>query len=190
MARARGTKQTPKKRHPIKETPLAEAIEDQRRSGASWAAVATALGLKGPGAARTAYTAATGKHHNDIEGVAVTRAPRTSGPKTSTPKRAPKVDRNPHWNEDSDQDEMIAMLEPLYEVGSKGMRELKEAARIRVKRICPNAGNYVLDEEFTIAHLKGFKFDKEERNLLTEFYDNVTGGYHCIRVQDIVEVVR
>ena len=175
---------------PKEAAPIAQAIEEHRRSGLSWAKVAEALGLKGPGAARKAYTDATGKSHNDIEGVAVkvARAPRAPG----APKPAPKVkaDRNPHWNVDSDQDEMIKVLEPVWEQRPNGSRELKEAARITIHRVCANAGGYVLEDEFVVERLLGFKFDKDERNLLVEFHDNVSGGYHCIRVQDIVEVVR
>jgi hypothetical protein len=175
---------------------LADAITVKRRDGLSWARVAEELGLKGPGAARKAYTDATGRSHNDIEGVAVVKATRAphdpNAPKAPDQKRHRQqvADRNPHWSVDTDQDELIAKLEPTWKVGSKGIRELDEAARIKVRRTCEKAGGYTLEDEFLIRNLIGFKFDKDERNLLVEFHDDYSGGYHCLKVQDIVEVTR
>lgn len=174
----------------------AEDIIVRKQAGKTWAQVAEELGV-GTTYCRGAYRALTGNAPSTLSTGAGARAPRKRGKASErrsaspagTP-AAPAVDRNPHWNADSDQDELIKVLEPVWEIGSKGMRELKERAIIRTERTCANAGNYVLHDEFGIQQLIGFKFDADGRNLLVEFHDDYSGGYHCLKVQDIVEVAR
>jgi hypothetical protein len=172
---ARGTKAA-KRTYAFK----ADAIVELRQAGKSWAVVAEALNLKGPGAARTAYTDLTGKHHNDIEGApAVARKTSSNGEAKPRKRKASGkvtdavgiVDTrrfSPGWNADTDQDDIIARLKP--------------GTVVVVKR---QHGT----EEIQVQSLVGFQFNKDETRLAVEFHQTLNGGYRCVYVDDIIEVV-
>lgn len=161
----------------------AEAIEELRRQGQSWKLVAEALGLKGPGAARTAYTDLTGKSHNDIEGVATTRSapkPKTdiakadAGATKYKPAAEPPKAIDPMWDADSDQDEIIARLE--------------NCGSIVVLRTQRGSKEYQWHEEIGVGTLIGLRYEANDTVLAAEFYDAYNGGFRCVRVNDIKEI--
>jgi len=213
MATARGTKKStapkaPDQKRRRKTTKLNDAaepagddtaakIEEARRSGLSWKAVGETLGIGSPSATRKAYTELTGRHHNDIEGVAQVqrqpRAPRGSGGTTADDagkpavapvrKHRPKLD--PEWNAESDQDAIIEALSPV--LGPGGV--VKSMTRIKVRRMGYKT-DHVVEEDHKIRKLIGLTWNKDETELVVEFHDDYNHAYRAIRVQDIKEVIR
>lgn len=187
------TKGTTKKKAPAKPKAAASAygfgqedIERERDTNQlSWAKVAAALNLKSPSAARSAYTELTGRPHDTSVLAGVTRAPKEPGaaPARRTSSRQATsiqdIDTNPHWNVDSDQDEMIEKLTPHFDDKGKAMY----VPVITVKR----ASGY--EEQIGIINLIGFSFDKKEEHLCVELHDAYNGGYRCLRVDEIISVI-
>lgn len=149
----------------------------------SWAKVAEALGLKSPSAARKAYTELTGRPHNTSTPI-VARKPRSKaagssgGSARSASPNAVVVDTHPHWHVDSDQDEIIAKLTPLY--GDDG-----KATYIPVITVERTGG---FTESVGIQQLIAFDFSKDEKHLAVSLYDAFNGAYRCFYVDHIIGV--
>lgn len=190
----------------------AEQIIELRQAGKSWAIVATELGLKTPGKARATYTELTGKHHNDIEGVAVKAQRRSNGNGTKAkapeaeagegvrsgkrkpfgdkrekyaPAVQPPAEKNPHWGPDSDQDEIIAKLEPIVKENPKGERYNAHEARIVIQR-GPERAPYF--EELKVGYLIGLAYEQGDAVLAVHFRETLNGNFRAVDVAKIVEV--
>jgi hypothetical protein len=184
----------------------AEQIVEARQENKSWAVLATELGLGSPGNARKTYTALTGKHHNDIPGVAVkvqrSKAPKESKAKgepatngitrskkarafgdkrTYAPAAQPPADVNPHWGPDSDQETIIARLEPIVKETDKGKRYNAYEPRLVVER-------HTFYEEIKVGFLIGLAYEQDDAVLAVHFREAGSGNFRAVDVAKIVEV--
>jgi hypothetical protein len=159
-----------------------DIVRERDQRGLSWAQVAKNLDLGSPGAARTAYTKLTGRHHSEsvMQGH---RAPRGSGARLVGRKTIA-----PQWNDMTDQDEIIERLNgPLVpesgEPGSKGYQPEHWSGSVIV--IQRKYGT----EEVHVKHVKAFSFGKNgDKPLQVELLDRHTGGTRCFYVADIKEI--
>lgn len=161
-----------------------DIVRERDTQKQSWAIVATQLGLKSPSAARTAYADLTGRPHTDSQ-IKVNRAPSGQGPRAQKAQAAtPKKDNCPHWNVDSDQDEIINRLTPQFDTTPKGERVFTYKPRIVVER---ERYHQPWQEEIVVTELRGFSYNKNESRLWVELYQE-NGAFRCVYVDDIVEV--
>lgn len=152
--------------------------------GLSWADVAKRLKLKSPGAARKAYTALTGRPHNESVMTGRKRAARSS---------ASSVRVVLEWNDDSDQDDIMARLNGMWveAIGEPGSKNYQPAhwsgSHIVVRRTM--YGNDTV-EELRVAYCTRFSFGKNgDQPLSVEVVDRDTGATRQFFVKDIVEVM-
>ena len=149
----------------------AEEITRQRDElGLSWRQVAVNLDLSGPSAARTAYTALTGRPHH--ESLMTGKRASTRGQMGSAKMSTRKVDA-PTWDDDTDQDEIIERL---------------TGSRIIVRRTVRDATP--LEEDILVGRIVRFTFDGPNGDgpLVVHFNDRETMVRRSVRVADIKEV--
>jgi len=131
----------------------------------SWKAVGATLGIGSPSAARAAYTALTGTPHYESQPI-VNRAPKGTG-RVAERKAAQAVDVSPGWNADTDQDDIIARLQP--------------GTALTVQR-------KFMVEEMVVDRIRSFEFNKDETKLILSFYDGFNGALRSVHVDSILEV--
>jgi hypothetical protein len=168
IAAAKAATSTPKRRNRQDGyTFSAEDIVQARDTqGLSWRQVAVNLNLGSPSAARSAYTALTGRHHSE-SGTAVRRS--TAGTVGTAKANTRKV-YAPAWTDESDQDEIIERL---------------PGSRITVQRTIK--GTTTL-EELLVGKVRKLTWDGAAEHLCVHFVDRETGGTRSVLVQDIQEV--
>lgn len=144
----------------------AEDLERERDTeGKSWVAVAQALGLSSPTQARTAYTELTGLPHYESR---MPEGSKARAPRNTTPRARKKAaSLNPGWNDDSDQDEIIAALDGRF---------------ILVAR----SGGHT--EEVAVSRVTEFEYSGKDGSLCVHLLSAYNGAARCFRVRDILEV--
>lgn len=159
-----------------------------------WEDVALALGCTTPEGkpqttkVRAAWRKLTGKPPSECKPVGqakgngkakVKRAPANGD--SATP--APASSANPHWTPDSDQDEIIARLEPIVKEDAKGKRYNAWEATLVVAR------QHGFFETMRVGYLKGLHYEQDDRVLAVDFLEGgSSGNYRAIDVTKIVEV--
>lgn len=149
-----------------------QLIEERDKKGLSWRQVAINLDLGNPGAARSAYSELTGKHHSE-SGAVKQRA------KKGTMTRGGKKVSNPNWNDDSDQDEIIERLTDASIVVRRtiyGMTHEEEVWVWRVRKLFFDGKEE--DGPLCVELTQGHPGEKSGRGLPTRSF----------RVADIVSV--
>lgn len=150
----------------------------------SWRAVATALGLSSPGAARTAYTELTGVPHYESQ-VKVHRQPRQAkDPKAKRERNAGVLNFQPDWKVPEDDAKLDALQEEIIQRLQPDGPD-KVGATILVQR------SYGFTEEITVGSIQRFSFEgKNDDKLVVHFYDAYNGGARAVDITTIKEVYR
>lgn len=157
-----------------------DIVRERDERGHSWAQVAANLGLGSPGAARSAYTKLTGKPHNESNPEL-----RRAGKNTKSASGARRKIQGVLWDDDTDQDEIIAALthhDVLVQRTVRGMELPDEWVHVcRIARFTFDGP----DEEL-VAHV----FTKEQCECrLKDPRDADTGVARAFRVRDMKELL-
>lgn len=145
----------------------ADIIRARDEQGLSWRQVAVNLNLGSPSAARSAYTALTGKHHSESQ---MTGKRASSRGTVGTVKSNTRKVYAPEWTDESDQDEIIERL---------------QGSRITVTRTIKGT---TTEEELLVGRVRKLTWDGKAEHLCVHFVDRETGGTRSVLVQDIQEV--
>lgn len=157
-----------------------QIVEERDRKGLSWAQVAANLGLGSPGAARSAYSKLTGRPHTESNPT-IQRAHK--GATTAGGTR--RAVRSVSWDDDADQDEIIAAITH------------HDVRIVRTFRDLP-----LPDEWLHICRIERFAYEGPNDELTVRVYtkeacecrlkdprDADTGRARAFRVSDIAEVL-
>lgn len=156
-----------------------DIIRVRDHQGQSWRKVAQVLGLNGPGAARSAYTALTGVPHHESQPL-VKRQPKGSF-------SGKGVDR-PEWTDDTDQDEILQRLQgewhPPEGEGKQYRPGYWDGSLVTIRRA---SFGFPVEEEITVARIERFHFNYKDE-LEVHAVSRETGASRVFRVTDIIKV--